>query len=90
MDIKTNLGACKSFDSAQYWGKGKCALRGKVFLISGGRDMQQLLDLAKCADIICPIVSCRAANIQQIAFDPLNECKAFDEFGYAVINMLRS
>ena len=48
------------------------------------------MDLAKCADIVCPVLSVLSANPQKIAEDPYNYGGAFDEWGYTAINMLRS
>ncbi len=48
------------------------------------------MDLAKCADIVCPVVSTLSANVQRIVEDPFNFGGAFDEAGYATINLLRS
>ncbi len=49
-----------------------------------------MIDLAKCADIVCPILSVKSANPQRIVEDPLNYAGAFDESGYTIINLLRS
>lgn len=48
------------------------------------------MDLAKCADIVCPVVSTLSANVQKITEDPYNYAGTFDEAGYATINLLRS
>jgi len=58
--------------------------------VGSNRDTKQLLDLAKCADIVCPVVSLLSANPQRIVEDPFNYAGAFDEAGYTTINMLRS
>ena len=58
--------------------------------MGSNRDTKQLLDLAKCADIVCPVVSLLSANPQRIVEDPFNYAGAFDEAGYTTINMLRS
>lgn len=59
-------------------------------MIGSLRDTKQLLDLAKCADIVCPVLSVLSANPQKIVEDPFNYAGAFDEAGYITINLLRS
>jgi pyruvate dehydrogenase E1 component beta subunit/pre-rRNA-processing protein TSR1 len=48
------------------------------------------MDIIKCADIICPVLSCRSTNIQGMQLDPHEKGGAFDEIGYTVLNMIRS
>ena len=73
------------FPSAQ-----RSPIKNKLFVIGSNRETKQLLDLAKCADIVCPVVSLLSANPQRIVEDPFNYAGAFDEAGYTTINMLRS
>lgn len=59
-------------------------------MVGSQREPRELIDLAKTADIVCPVVSALAANPQRITEDPLNYAGAFDEAGYATVNLLRS
>ena len=61
-----------------------------MFVVDSGKDPRQLIDLAKCADIVCPVLSVLSANPQKIVEDPYNYAGAFDQDGYTVINLLRS
>jgi len=56
----------------------KTYLKSKIQFIAPSRDFGQLIDLAKCADIICPILSCKSTNTQGMNLDPYIEGKAFD------------
>jgi pre-rRNA-processing protein TSR1 len=68
----------------------KTFLKSKIQFIAPSRDISQLIDLAKCADIICPVLSCKSTNTQGMNLDPFIEGKAFDDIGYTILNMLRS
>ena len=48
-----------------------------------------MLDYAKVADIIVPVLSCKQTNIQGMTLNPFDDGKAFDELGYEQINALR-
>ena len=37
-----------------------------------------MLDYAKVADLIVPVLSCKEANIEGMALNPFNNAKAFD------------
>ena len=54
------------------------------------RDLESLMDLIKCSDIICPVLSCKQTDIQGMSLDPHEKGGAFDELGYAIVNMIRS
>ena len=49
-----------------------------------------LIDLIKCSDIVCPVLSCASTNVQMINLDPHQAGGAFDELGYLLINTMRS
>lgn len=89
--VKTEMNACKSFNAFQISPlPNKTFLKNKIFFISPKRDLHQLIDLAKCADIICPVLSCKSTNSKGISLDPYQEGKAFDEIGYSTMNILKS
>jgi uncharacterized Fe-S cluster-containing MiaB family protein len=91
--VKTSeeMNACKSFSSFEMFPiSNKTYLRSKIQFIAPNRDIEQLIDLAKCADIICPILSCKSTNIQGMNLNPYEEAKAFDENGYTILNMVRT
>lgn len=54
------------------------------------QDVESLMDLIKCADLICPVLSCKSTNVQGMQLDPHEKGGAFDEVGYAILNMIRS
>jgi pre-rRNA-processing protein TSR1 len=85
------MNACSSFSSFQIFPiVNKTFVKNKIFFISPKKDIEQLIDLAKCADIICPVLSCKETNPQGMNLDPYSEGKAFDETGYTILNLLRS
>lgn len=57
---------------------------------TAGPNLESLHDLIKCADIICPVLSCRHTNTQAMNLEPHEQGGAFDEAGYAMLNMIRS
>lgn len=46
------------------------------------RNIESIMDACKVADIICPILSCKDCNTNQINLDPYSNANAFDTFGY--------
>ncbi|KAM3131878.1 hypothetical protein pb186bvf_015999 [Paramecium bursaria] len=54
------------------------------------RDIDNILDACKIADIMVPVLSCRESNVQQLAIDPLNNARAFDNQGYKILSNLRA
>ena len=48
------------------------------------------MDIIKCADIICPVLSCKSTDVQGMQLDPHEKGGAFDEKGYIILNMVRS
>ena len=81
----------KSFSSFEMFPiSNKTYLKSKIQFIAPSREIGQLMDLAKCADIICPVLSCKSTNTQGMNLDPHVSGKAFDEAGYTILNRLRS
>ncbi len=48
------------------------------------------MDIAKVADIICVVMSCKGTDYSNVKLDPDKYCHAIDELGYKHINMLRA
>ena len=91
LTIRSELSACRGFPAFQVGPThSRSMLKNRLFVVGSSQEPQQLMDLAKCADIICPVISVQAADPQRITQDPFNYAGAFDESGYAVINLLRS
>lgn len=89
--VRKDLKACVGFPAFQVFPAPKSSpIRNRLFIIGSQRDPKQLMDLAKCADIVCPVVSVMSANPQKIVEDPYNYAGAFDDAGYTIINLLRS
>lgn len=81
------------YPSLQIFPTPKSYIQSKMLIIAAKRQEQQLLglyDLIKCADIICPVLSCKSTNTQAMNLDPYEQGKAFDEAGYVILNMIRS
>ena len=73
------MNAFRSFSSFELFPiANKSFLRSKIQFISPKRDIEQLIDLAKCADIILPVLSCKSTNTQRMSLNPHEEGKAFD------------
>ena len=69
----------------------KTYLKNRIqFIAPTNTNIHQLIDLAKCADIICPILSCKSTNTQGMNLNPYEEGKAFDDTGYTILNMVRT
>ena len=91
LTVRKDLNACSAFPALQIFpGAVRSPLRNRLFVVGSQREPRELIDLAKSADIVCPVISALAANPQKITEDPLNYGGAFDEAGYATINLLRS
>ena len=89
--VRKDLNACKGFPAFQIMaGPQKSPIKNKIFIVGSHREPKELIDLAKCADIVCPVVSALSANVQKIVEDPLNYAGTFDYAGYSTINLLRS
>jgi pyruvate dehydrogenase E1 component beta subunit/pre-rRNA-processing protein TSR1 len=52
--------------------------------------MERAMDFAKVADIVCPILSCSACEVDKVNLDPYTHANAFDEFGYRMLSCLRA
>jgi hypothetical protein len=77
--VRRELSACTAFPALQLFpGAGRAPIRNRLFVVGSQREPQELIDLAKCADIVCPVLSALAANPQRITEDPLNFGGAFD------------
>ncbi len=48
-----------------------------------------MLDFCKVADIICPILSCKNVNLDNLNLDPYNNANAFSDWGYKVLQALK-
>ena len=89
--VRNDLKTCTAFPAFQVFPTPqKSPIKNRLFIVGSQRETKQLIDLAKCADIVCPILSVLSANPQKIVEDPYNYAGAFDEAGYTTINLLRS
>jgi hypothetical protein len=89
--VKTELSGCKGYPAFQLGpGQSKSQIKNRIFVVGSEREPKQLMDLAKCADIVCPVVSLLSADANNIVQDPYNYARAFDEAGYSTINLLRT
>lgn len=89
--VNSALKACLAYPAFQLLpGPARSPIKNRLFIIGTDRDPAKLIDLAKCADIVCPVVSALAANPQRITEDPFGNAGTFDEAGYATVNLLRS
>lgn len=82
------------FHSLEIIPSPKSFIKNKLLIVSGksneeNMNMLALHDIIKCADIICPVLSCRSADTTSMALDP-EKAKAIDETGYSYINIIRS
>lgn len=48
-----------------------------------------MLDFAKVADIIVPVLSCKGTNVESMTLNPHDSAKAFDNLGYLQLSALR-
>jgi hypothetical protein len=66
--VRNDLKTCTAFPAFQVFpAPQKSPIKNKLFLVAApDRDSKQLVDLAKCADIVCPVVSVLSANPQRI------------------------
>ena len=77
--VRNDLKTCTAFPALQVFpAPQKSPIKNRLFLVASGRDTKQLMDLAKCADIVCPVLSVLSANPQKIVEDPYNSGGAFD------------
>jgi len=54
------------------------------------RNIESIMDACKVADIICPVLSCKDCQTNQINLDPYSNANAFDAFGYSLLSNLRA
>lgn len=59
-------------------------------LLSASRNILEVMDYAKIADIVCPILSVQDVNLEKFKADPHAYGGAFDELGLSTISILRS
>jgi len=65
--LRTDLKGCLGFPAFQVFpGPNKSPIKNRLFVIASERDPKKLIDFAKCADIVCPVVSVLSANPQKI------------------------
>lgn len=65
--VRRELDGCRGFPAFQIIpGAYKSSIKNRIFVIGSQRDPKQLIDLAKCADIVCPVVSVLSADPQKI------------------------
>ena len=65
--LRTDLKGCLGYPAFQVFpGPSKSLIKNRLFVIASDRDPKKLIDLAKCADIVCPVVSVLSANAQKI------------------------
>jgi hypothetical protein len=77
--MRKDLNACQSYSAFQVFpAPHRSPIKNRLFIVGSPRDKKQLIDLAKCADIVCPVLSVLSANPQKIVEDPFNYAGAFD------------
>ena len=47
------------------------------------------MDFAKVADIICPIMSCKDCEIENVSLNPYEKSHSFDDLAYLTLKCLR-
>ena len=62
----------------------------RFIFISSSRSDYSVMDVAKVADIICVVMSCKGTDYSNVKLDPDKYCHAIDELGYKHINILRA
>lgn len=53
-------------------------------------DPYSVLDVAKSADMVLVVMSCKKTNVSGMKQDPFEHAKAIDEPGYKALHLLRS
>jgi len=59
-----------------------------IFIICP-RDVENVLDYCKVADVICPILSCKNCDVDKVALDPYYSSNSFDDLAYKTLSCLR-
>lgn len=71
--VSKDLKGCTGFPGFQAFpAPNRSPIKNRLYVIGSPREPMQLIDLAKCADIVCPVVSVLSANPQKIVEDPFN------------------
>ena len=61
-----------------------------IFLQMDRNDPYSILDIAKVADLVVVVMSCKHTNVSGLKSDPFEHAKAIDEIGYRALTLLRS
>ena len=61
-----------------------------VFTVINQRDVYNVLDIGKVADIIVFVMSCADAQVDKLRDDPNTYANAIDETGYEMLRILRA
>ena len=61
-----------------------------IFLEMDRNDPYSIMDIAKIADQVLVIMSCKHTNVGGVKQDPFEEAKAIDEIGYRALSLIRS
>lgn len=65
--------------------------KGERFIfLTCERNILAFLDLAKVADIVCPIITCKAVDFQQFKENPYEKSGAFDDLSLQMISAFRA
>ena len=61
-----------------------------IFLEMNRNDPYSVLDIAKVADQLLVVMSCKNTDVSGVKQDPFEHAKAIDEIGYRALNLVRS
>jgi pre-rRNA-processing protein TSR1 len=61
-----------------------------IFLEIDRNSPYSVMDVAKVADMVLCVMSCRRTNVQNVKQDPFQHAKAIDEIGYRALSLIRS
>lgn len=61
-----------------------------IFLEMNRNDPYSIMDVAKVADLVLVVMSCRKTNVTGVKQDPFEHSKAIDELGYRALSLIRS
>ena len=64
-------------------------MKENFIFLTVDRNVQNLLDYAKVADVIVPVLSCREVDQEAMTLNPHEAAKAFDELAYEQMSSLR-
>lgn len=68
----------------------QCSKQRLIFLEMDRNDPNSVLDVAKVADQLVVIMSCKHTDVSGVKQDPFEHSKAIDEIGYRALNLVRS